>query len=356
MSTGVGLLCFAVPHAFGRTADKSSPCSANDLQPGWLTFLDRVHGFCFEYPPLYRSEKPTRKRYLRPGSELLAFFVGGQTPQIGQHGEWLVSAITVIFSKEPFDLKRIVTDAPNGVIALDPVHVGSYTFYYWGPGGGGTNYPDVYFFDLNGKTLRIEFDGHYNPGEKSPDEQTKQIERNVLASFHVLAEPMTENIDWKSMMSTVRSVLEKQFPGEEVGKRYDVGILRPGHIADITGDGIPEALVWLGTGGASTSELALMRIENNKPVVALFKDRQGKTEPMLFLEGASVMHSDSVDLLSKEHAVFHFHFQYMGDGRLGPCDGEAYRWNPHTQTFDYDSRLSTSLTQDFCRKVPQKNQ
>ena len=65
------------------------------------------------------------------------------------------------------------------------------------------------------------------------------------------------------------------------------------------------------------------------------------------------MHSDRVDLLPREHAVFHFHFQYMSDGKLGLCDGEAYRWDSQTRTFDYDSRLSTRLAQNFCSKVPQ---
>jgi hypothetical protein len=159
-------------------------------------------------------------------------------------------------------------------------------------------------------------------------------------------------VDWNSMMAAVRSVLEKQFP-REAEREYPVGIPSPAHIADITGDGITEALVWLGTGGASTSELVLMRIEDNKPVVALIKDRQGKTGPMTFLEGASVMHSDRVDLLPREHAVFHFHFEYMSDGKLELCDGEAYRWESQTRTVDYDSRLSTRLAQNSCSKVPQ---
>jgi hypothetical protein len=163
----------------------------------------------------------------------------------------------------------------------------------------------------------------------------------------------TRAVDWNSMMPMVSSVLRKQFPREFRRYNYPVGILRPGDIADITGDGIPEALVWLGTGGASTSELTLMRIEDNKPVVALFKDQKGKTGPLLLLEGASVMHSDRVNLLPKEHAVFHFHFQYMGDGKLELCDGEAYRWNSNTRIFDYDSRLSRRLAQSSCRKVPQ---
>jgi len=158
------------------------------------------------------------------------------------------------------------------------------------------------------------------------------------------------SVDWKGMMPKVRSVLEAQFHAE-VGEHYDIRILRPGHIADITGDGAPEALVWLGTGGASTSELALMRIEHDQPVVALFTDQQGKIEPILFLEGSSVTHSDGVDLLPKEHALFHSHFERLGDGKLGTCAGEAYRWNPHTKTFTYDSRLSASVSRDYCRKV-----
>jgi hypothetical protein len=175
-------------------------------------------------------------------------------------------------------------------------------------------------------------------------------------AFGRTANPNTKQIDWETMMPAVRSVLEKQFPAEHVGKPYPVGILRPGHIADVTGDGIPEALVFLGTGGASTSALALMRIKDDKPIVALSKDRQGKTEPMVFLEGASVTHSDTVDLLPKVRSVSHLHFQYTGDGRLETCEGEVYRWNPHTETFDYDSRRSKRLTQESCRKVPPRNQ
>jgi hypothetical protein len=171
-----------------------------------------------------------------------------------------------------------------------------------------------------------------------------------------LAEPTAKDVDWNSMMPSVRSALEKQFPEQSVRAPYPVGILRPSHIADITGDGTPEALVFFGTGGASTSPVTLMRIENGKPIVALFKDRKRKIQPIVFLEGSSVTHSDQVDMLPNEHAVFYFHFQYRGNGRLGPCDGEAYRWRAPTKTFDYDSRLSKKLTQDSCRKVPQSNQ
>jgi 5,10-methylenetetrahydrofolate reductase len=66
------------------------------------------------------------------------------------------------------------------------------------------------------------------------------------------------------MIPAIRDVL-KNDPGSQgsVEEHYAVGIRK---VADITGDGLTEALVYLGTGGASTDALTLMRIENDKPV------------------------------------------------------------------------------------------
>jgi hypothetical protein len=176
-------LCFSGSLLLSRTTKPESSCTSNNALPGWHTFTDRVHRFCFQYPPLYRSQKPAPKRYLRPGSKLLLFLANGERPEFTKDGRWLAASISVIFSTEAFDLERIVTYAPNGVIKLDPVQVGSYTFYYWGPGGGGVEYPDDYFFNLHGRTLWLGFDGPYTERSKSPDGTTRQIEKKVLASF-----------------------------------------------------------------------------------------------------------------------------------------------------------------------------
>ncbi len=44
------------------------------------------------------------------------------------------------------------------------------------------DYPDVYYFDLGGKILGIDFDGPYE-NEKTPTPATKQMEQRVLKSF-----------------------------------------------------------------------------------------------------------------------------------------------------------------------------
>ena len=154
--------------------------------------------------------------------------------------------------------------------------------------------------------------------------------------------------DWRSMMPAIQKVLEAQFPREESSG----GIYRT---ADITGEGVTEALVLEGMGGASTTQVTLMRIEDSKPVVALFKDRGGKTGPLELIEGSSVMHTDGIDTLPKDHALFTFHYNYNGEGAIEGCGGDAYRWNAKTKVFEYDGRLSKRLADDACRKAPQRN-
>jgi len=128
--------------------------------------------------------------------------------------------------------------------------------------------------------------------------------------------------------------------------------IRIGKTADVTGQGASEALVYLGTGGASTDELTVMQIQHDKPVLALFRGRVGKVSPMVFVEGASVMHTDGVDLLPREHSIFSVHYDYSSNGKLHQCNGEAYTWNSHAKTFDYNLRLTQKITETSCRQVP----
>jgi hypothetical protein len=82
-----------------------------------------------------------------------------------------------------FDLQSFVEAAPTGIDAPpEPIHMGQYTFYYYGPGGGGVQNADAYFFNLRDKTLTITFDGPYE-GDKTPSAETKKLEREILAIF-----------------------------------------------------------------------------------------------------------------------------------------------------------------------------
>jgi hypothetical protein len=165
-------------------------------------------------------------------------------------------------------------------------------------------------------------------------------------------EAKSKPIDWKSLIPTIREILGPTFLGVRVELNTPMSIFQEN---DITGDGVPEALVDLGTGGAYTSFLTLMRIENGKPVVAEFKQKDGKISPLIFPQGASVMNGESVVMLQERNAIYAGHWSKsvtgIPFGSLTDCDVEAYRWNSDTKTFDFDLNLSNEIRQEFCQKV-----
>jgi len=121
-------------------------------------------------------------------------------------------------------------------------------------------------------------------------------------------------------------------------------------VADITGDGVPEALVYTGDGGASTDFLVLMRIEGGKPVLARFKDAKGKRFDPGFLEGASVTHGIHGNAPDENAIYLGSHFINDTGTGFSRCSVRAYRWNAETKTFDWNRNLSTQLTRSFCER------
>jgi hypothetical protein len=74
--------------------------------------------------------------------------------------------------------------------------------------------------------------------------------------------------------------------------------------ADVTGDGVPEALVDYCHMGAYTSDLALIQLMGGKPALAHFQGTDGKPFTPGFLEGASVKNGEATKLLPEKHAVY----------------------------------------------------
>jgi len=156
------------------------------------------------------------------------------------------------------------------------------------------------------------------------------------------------DFDWKSLIPQIRKVLNQTFPGEGIEEHYNIAIYGTG---DVTGDGIPEAIVYVGTGGASTDEVVLMRLESGSPVVAKFRGKNGTIQTPTFLRGASVTHSDDFELVPEKHAVYSMSSMTDSEGRLAKCGVIAYRWNPSSKTYDWNKVLSAQLKQKVCPKV-----
>jgi hypothetical protein len=157
------LACFS---ASAQTV-KASPC-AKDTQgetATWRVYYDSTHHFCFRYPRSYQVKTKPK---------------GTCAELRDEHAE---ASIYICTRPEAFKLSALVARAPTGIESLpEPVPVGSNTFYYYGPGGGGVSYPDQYFFNLHGKTLALSFDGPYE-NDKTPSDAAKKMEMKALASF-----------------------------------------------------------------------------------------------------------------------------------------------------------------------------
>jgi hypothetical protein len=161
-------------------------------------------------------------------------------------------------------------------------------------------------------------------------------------------------VNWEILIPAIRTVIGSTSLGVYVEESRPLSIFQKN---DITGDGIPEALVDLGSGGAYTSYLTLMRIENNKPVIAQFKQKDGKISPLMFLVGASVMNGETVVMLPDKNAIYAGHWSRAVSGTpfggLTDCSVEAYQWNLQTKTFDYSISISNEVRPGFCQKADQ---
>ena len=76
--------------------------------------------------------------------------------------------------------------APTGIEGPpEPKRIGTETFYFYGPGGGGVAYADSYFFDLRGKTLDFTFQAA--PDNNIPSPYTQSVEEPMLQTFRTFS-------------------------------------------------------------------------------------------------------------------------------------------------------------------------
>jgi hypothetical protein len=160
------------------------------------------------------------------------------------------------------------------------------------------------------------------------------------------SKPAPRSVDWSSLIPSIRAALKRGPADGDVEAHYPIRIVKE---ADLTGDGVPKALVYTGEGGAYTDYLVLMRRKDGKPVEAQFRDASGKTIHPFFLQGASVMHGVSTVMVPEDEAIYLGSYDMNSDATaLASCEASAYRWNLKTETFDLDSGLSEKFTQEFC--------
>ncbi|MEK9181174.1 MAG: hypothetical protein AAB871_02995 [Patescibacteria group bacterium] len=142
----------------------------------WKTYKNDKYGFEIKYPSDYKiAPLPELDEYWK--SKGLEYLMNVKQAQ--------ANASIQIYTQGQFDLDRVMREyAPTGLQDILPVVkvIGQNTFYYYGPGGGGVEYPDQYFYNLAGKLLVTNFDGPYE-NDKTPSNAAKQMEIQMLGTF-----------------------------------------------------------------------------------------------------------------------------------------------------------------------------
>jgi len=172
LKTSIWIFAFVVAVSSSLWAQTAAP----NTPPGWKTYVDKVHGFSFAYPAIY-------KRIRRPNTDDEDMNkAAAQGRWVGLRHQRSDAKIDFYLENDRFDLNGLTNHAPTGYEDPPPaVQEGDNTFYYYGAGGGGVEYADQFFYNFKGKTLYIVFDGPYEG--KSPTEETRKIESQMLTSF-----------------------------------------------------------------------------------------------------------------------------------------------------------------------------
>ena len=168
-------------------AEHPSPCAAHPTEPRWHVYVDIKDRFCFEYPPQYHVAPTVTAPGVGgiPANEWVARLATNPQPmELASADDETNATINVVAHGTPFHPSGLSSFAPTGMEDVPPkrIHTRHAEFYYYGPGGGGVDYPDSYYFGLRGRTFSFEFYGPYD-GDKTPAAITKQMEPKLLASF-----------------------------------------------------------------------------------------------------------------------------------------------------------------------------
>lgn len=152
---------------------------------------------------------------------------------------------------------------------------------------------------------------------------------------------------WAGRLSEIQGIVDVEVEGLKDFNPRPASIFKE---VDVTGDGIKEAMVNLGAGGAYTDWIVLMRMERDKPVLVKFQDANGEVSVLTFNVGASARYSVQFNAVSEKRSVYSIEKEVADDGKsLTSCSLKAFTWNKNTNLFEYNQSLVTELKPELCK-------
>ena len=127
--------------------------------------------------------------------------------------------------------------------------------------------------------------------------------------------------------------------------------------ADVTGDGVPEALVDLGSAGTTSDWVALVNVEHACPARSRFKMKSDGIDTPVFKtgDGGAGRYASTVELVPEKHAVYIKDYVLYGKSNTvdntDHCLVDTYVWNTSTSMFEWDATLGKEVTKSYCKQI-----
>ena len=103
-----------------------------------------------------------------------------------------------------------------------------------------------------------------------------------------------------------------------------------------------------------TSDVALIRIEDGKPVLGRFRDSKGKPINPTFKTGASIKNGEGLKLLRARHAVYDIQWHIDKTMKMDQCTVAAYVWSSSNGTFDQSEAVGKEIGNSECSRLSEQ--
>lgn len=119
---------------------------------------------------------------------------------------------------------------------------------------------------------------------------------------------------------------------------------------DITGDGVPELLVYTGESGSTTDFYTIVKVNNGEPEIVKIKEPNGKVSSLSGSNGGggSGRYGSSLEMLPDQKSILSSSYSVYGE-KNDSCSSDIYTWNPKTTLFEHNKALSDIKTKEIMK-------
>jgi hypothetical protein len=123
---------------------------------------------------------------------------------------------------------------------------------------------------------------------------------------------------------------------------------------DLTGDGLPEILIDLGSGGAAIENYILLTLIDNQPQLLRFKKKSDEIDYLIFSQGTggAGRYGLMIEFLPQENAIYQASYSAY-NLESDYCQVSYYKYNQKKKIFEYNLSLSNQYQRIYCQKICQ---